>query len=88
MRAARKFLRFSNRQWQSSRVLLNLREMASAQARQGVAVPRELLEKAIEANVPQPALRQATFQALLDVLQGSVSGFAALQGYTTLPAPA
>jgi len=47
-----------------------------------MSVPRELLERVIEANVPQPALRQATFQALLDVLQGG-AGFAALQGALT-----
>eukprot|EP00962_Isochrysis_galbana_P025829 scaffold7994_cov122-Isochrysis_galbana.AAC.1 len=49
-------------------------------ARQGFAVQRDWLQRAIEASVPQPALRQATFEAMLDVLQGNGEGFAALQG--------
>jgi hypothetical protein len=49
-------------------------------AMQGYAVPRDWLQRTIETSVPQPALRQATFEAMLDVLQGKGEGFAALQG--------
>jgi hypothetical protein len=56
-----------------------------ASSRHGSAVPRDWLQRAIEASVVQPTLRQATFEALLEVLQGNGEGFAALQGKLSSP---